>query len=205
VNIDPTIVFGVQSTLSYAVLVLMARWFVAPYLATQPVRKVMLLLLAPHLAHHIGLAVLVPGVVGAAFPADFARIITVGELIMLVLLMVCMGALKNRSVRAPVFLWVFTVTGLAYNVIGDWVALLDGPTLMNNFNAHWYVSVFYVPVLFVSHILVLMNLVKRGQELRQELGVPQTAAIAFSPRDQRRRATDLMGDVGAVASRRTAG
>jgi hypothetical protein len=94
---------------------------------------------------------------------------------------------------------------LSYNVIGDWVALHDGPTLMNNFNAHWYVSVLYVPVLFVSHILVLMNLVKRGQELRQELGVPQTATIAFSPRDQRRRATDLIGDVEAVASRRTAG
>ena len=176
-HIDPRIVFLVMSGLSYAVLFLQVRWFVAPYLATQPIRKAMLLLLTPHVCHHIGIAVLVPGVVGTGFPQDWALIIVIGEPIMLTLAMLCMGALVNNSVHAPLFLWSFTVAGFSFNIIADWVASLDDVALASNFNASWYVAVFYVPLLLASHILVLMNLVKRGHEFREpERATAVTAA-----------------------------
>jgi hypothetical protein len=180
VHLDPRIVFVVMSGLSYAVLVLLVRWFIAPYLATQPVRKIMLLLLTPHICHHAGLAVLVPGVVGIGFPQDWAWIIAVGEIVMLSLVMLCMGALRNGSVRAPLFLWVFTVTGFVYNFIADWVAILESAALADNFHAAWYVAVFYVPLLLVSHVLVLINLLRRGHELRdlKDQRLPRTP-VAF--------------------------
>jgi hypothetical protein len=138
----------------------------------------MLIMLAPHVCHHVGLAVLVPGVVGADYPQDFALIIVIGEPIMLTLAMLCMGALVHNSVRAPLFLWAFTVMGFAYNILADWAAVEDSVTLAANFDASWYVTVFYVPLLFVSHILVLTNLLNRGHELRKP--GRQTASLAAS-------------------------
>ncbi|HEX4602992.1 MAG TPA: hypothetical protein VH724_03290 [Candidatus Angelobacter sp.] len=74
-------------------LFLLARWFIGPYLQALPIRKAMLVLLSPHIAHHVGLAVLVPGVVGAGFPHNFALVIAIGEPTMLFLLILCMGSL----------------------------------------------------------------------------------------------------------------
>ena len=164
------VVFLVQSGLSLLVLFLMTVWFVAPYLATQPIRKVMLLLLAPHVLHHVGLALLVPGVVGEDFPSDFALIIAVGEPIMLALFLLSAWALRYRRPIAVPLLWVFTVAGIAYNVIAAIDSAANGSDVAEKLQAHWYVSVFYVPLLAASHVLVLLNLLKRGDELRADLG-----------------------------------
>jgi hypothetical protein len=160
------VVFLVQTALSFVVLFFMVVWFVAPYLAAQPIRKVMLLLLAPHVAHHVGLAVLVPGVVAEHFPTDFAVIIAVGEPTMLGLMLLSMWALRSGSALAIPLLWIFTFAGFGYNI----AAVIDGiilrSDLIERLHSHWYVSVFYVPLLAVSHVLVLLNLLKRGDELR---------------------------------------
>jgi hypothetical protein len=166
-------VYVIQAGLSFLMLFLLVRWFIGPYLAAQPIRKAMLVLLSPHIAHHVGLAVLVPGVVGAGFPPDFAKVIAIGEPTMLFLLILCMGALHKGSSLAPALLWIFTVTGFAYNFISAYLAVILGAALVDKLQAHWYVSVFYVPLLAVSHILILINLLKRGHELK--------AASAGSP------------------------
>lgn len=163
------VVLLVQSALSFLVLFLMVVWFVAPYLATQPVRKVMLLLLAPHVAHHVGLALLVSGVVAADFPRSFALVIAIGEPTMLALFLLATAALRYRRPVAVPLLWVFTGAGFAYNIAAAIAGALLGAEVPEKLQAHWYVSVFYVPLLAVSHVLVLLNLLKRGGELRADL------------------------------------
>jgi hypothetical protein len=159
------IVFLVQASLSFVVLFLLVVWFVGPYLATQPIRKVMLLLLAPHVIHHVGLALLVPGVVGPGFPSTFALVIAVGEPTMLFLWILCVGALRYHSPRALPLLWIFTAVGITYNLVSAAVAVPVGSEVVSKLHAHWYVAVFYVPLLAASHILILLNLLKRGREL----------------------------------------
>ena len=159
-------VYVVQAGLSFLMLFLLIRWFIGPYVEAQPIRKAMLVLLSPHIAHHVGLAVLVPGVVGAGFPQNFAMVIAIGEPTMLFLLILCMGALRKASSSSAFLLWIFTVTGFAYNFISAYLALKLGATLVDNLHAHWYVSVFYVPLLAMSHILILISLLKRGHELK---------------------------------------
>ena len=63
-------VYVIQAGLSFLMLFLLVRWFIGPYLAAQPIRKAMLVLLSPHIAHHVGLAVLIPGVVGVGCSAS---------------------------------------------------------------------------------------------------------------------------------------
>jgi len=159
-------VYVIQAGLSFLMLFLLVRWFIGPYLAAQPIRKAMLVMLSPHIAHHVGLAVLIPGVVGVGFPQNFATVIAIGEPTMLFLLIFCMGALRNNSPLSSLLLWVFTVAGFAYNFLSAYLAVILGAALVDKLHAHWYVSVFYVPLLAVSHILILINLLKRGHELK---------------------------------------
>lgn len=159
-------VYVIQAGLSFLMLFLLVLWFIGPYLAAQPIRKAMLVMLSPHIAHHVGLAVLIPGVVGIGFPQNFAMVIAIGEPTMLFLLIFCMGAVRKGSPLATPLLWIFTVAGFAYNFLSAYMALILGAALVDKLHAHWYVSVFYVPLLAVSHILILINLLKRGHELK---------------------------------------
>jgi hypothetical protein len=159
-------VYVIQAGLSFLMLFLLVIWFIGPYLAAQPIRKAMLVMLSPHICHHVGLAVLIPGVVGIGFPQNFATVIAIGEPTMLFLLIFCMGALRKNSPLASPLLWFFTFAGFAYNFLSAYLALQLGAALVDKLHAHWYVSVFYVPLLAVSHIVILINLLKRGHELK---------------------------------------
>src|SRR5579864_9361190 len=44
-------VYVIQAGLSFLMLFLLVLWFIGPYLAAQPIRKAMLVLLSPHIAH----------------------------------------------------------------------------------------------------------------------------------------------------------
>jgi hypothetical protein len=77
------------------------------------------------------------------------------------------GGVTRDFKRTPLYLlWIFTIAGFAYNFISAYLALVLGAALVDKLHAHWYVSVFYVPLLAVSHILILINLLKRGHELK---------------------------------------
>jgi hypothetical protein len=77
-----------------------------------------------------------------------------------------MGALRKNSLLASPLLWIFTVAGFAYNFLSAYLAVNLGAALVDKLHAHWYVSVFYVPLLAVSHIVILITLLKRGHELK---------------------------------------
>ena len=160
-------VFAVQFGLSFAVYSLLLWWFVIPYLARLPVRTAFIVLLLPHVVHHIGLATLVPSIVAPEFPRHFAWIVAVGDTMILVLALVAMNALRTGSVAASFLLWLFTVVGAIYNAVAFYNHFTLRPSVTGQLGAHWYVDTFYVPLLLLSHVLVCWNLVWRGAELRR--------------------------------------
>ena len=58
---DTLAIFGLQLVLSLIVFALIAKWFVAPWLAEKPIHLALIVLIFPHAFRHIGLAFLVPG------------------------------------------------------------------------------------------------------------------------------------------------
>ena len=109
--------YVIQAALSFQMLFQLVLWFIGPYLAALPIRKVMLVQLSPHIADHVWLAALVPGVVGVGLPQNFALVIAVGEPTMLFLLIFCMGTLRKDSSLASPLLWIFTIVGFAYSFL----------------------------------------------------------------------------------------
>ena len=71
---DQNAIFGVQFLLSLIVYVLIAKWYVAPWLAAKPVEQALIPLIFPHAFRHIGLLFLVPGVVAEPLPPEFAML-----------------------------------------------------------------------------------------------------------------------------------
>ncbi len=65
---DQNAIFGVQFLLSLIVYALIAKWYVAPWLAGKPIEQALVPLIFPHAFRHMGLLFLVPGVVAEPLP-----------------------------------------------------------------------------------------------------------------------------------------
>jgi hypothetical protein len=176
-------VFAVQFGLSFAVYGLLVWWFVIPYLRSLPARTAMIVLLLPHIVHHVGLATLVPSIVAPDFPRFFAWIVGIGDTTILALALVAMNALRKGSVSAFSLLWVFTAVGAIYNAVAIYYHFALRPSVAGQLGAHWYVDTFYVPLLLLSHMLVFWNLMWRGAELRRPARYAGSPAfVETSPR-----------------------
>ncbi len=88
-------IFGLQFLLSLIVYALIAKWYVAPWLAEKPVEQALMPLIFPHAFRHIGLLFLVPGVVAEPLPPEFANHASYGDLTTGVLAILSLIALRG--------------------------------------------------------------------------------------------------------------
>src|SRR5205809_7568881 len=90
-------IFGLQFVGSLLVYALVARWYVAPRLATMRVSAALQPLLLHHATRILGMALLVSAVAGPGVPRAFADQVAYGALIAAVLARVCLAAVGARA------------------------------------------------------------------------------------------------------------
>jgi len=153
---DTLAIFGLQVTLSLIVYAILAKWYVAPWLAEKPIRQALMLLIIPHTLRHIGLTFFVPGVVAEALPSYFANTVAFGDLISGLLAILCLIALRGDWRVALVLVWLFNIVGTVdlLNAMGH----ADVPAKLG---ATWFIPTFWVPVLLVTHFMIFTRLLKR--------------------------------------------
>jgi len=152
----PQIIFGLQVLLSFVVYGLVARWYVAPRLATLPLHRALQPLLVPHAFRHLGLVFLVPTVVGPALPASFAAPAAYGDLLAGLLGLAAIVSLRARAGAAVPLTWLFNIVGLLDLVH----AFYQGLTHDVQLGAAYFIPTFVVPVLVVTHVMMLRMLVR---------------------------------------------
>ena len=152
---DITLIFVTQFLMSLLVWTLVARWFATPWLAQQTFQTAMMLLLVPHALRHVGLTFLVPGVVAEPMPVFFAYTAGLGDLASAVLAIVALLALRRQWSIAVAALWVVNVVGVA-----DLANALRQAEAVPYFNAAWFIPTFYVPILLVTHGLMITRLLR---------------------------------------------
>lgn len=114
-----------------------------------------------HSFRFFGLAFMVPGVVGAHLPAEFATFAAYGDFAAGVLAIL---ALLSARVR-PLF-WLFVV---AFNLVGAADLAMDYyhgiqvglPELSGELGAMYAIPVLYVPVLMITHVVAFYLLARR--------------------------------------------
>ncbi len=156
--LDNTAIFGLQFLLSLIVYALIAKWYVAPWLAGKPVEQALVPLIFPHAFRHVGLLFLVPGVVAEPLPPEFANPAAYGDLASGVLALLALIALRGGWRVALPLVWLFNVVGTVDLFYAVFRGLSVGAG--ENMGATWYIPTFIVPALLVTHFMVFARLLR---------------------------------------------
>ncbi len=156
---DTLSIFGTQLVLSLFAYTLLARWYAAPWLAKQPIRLALIVLIFPHAFRHLGLAFLVPGLVAGPLPSSFAVAAAYGDLASGVLALLSLVALRARWNAALPLVWLFSIVGTA-----DLLNALRHADAIPHLHTTWYIPTFVVPLLLVTHAMVLSRLFSHARQ-----------------------------------------
>ncbi len=151
---SPQSVFGLQFLLSLLVFSLLAKWWVAPWLARHTRSEGLFWLTMPHVFRSIGVVFLVPGVLSQGLPSFLMSPTAYGGLITGVLALLALVSLRLRWKDAVVAVWIFNIVGTIdlLNIVRHAEA---------NFGAVWYIPTLLVPLLLVTHVMIFERLPKR--------------------------------------------
>ena len=158
---DIALIFLSQFVLSLIVVGLLAKWYAAPWLAEKSLEVVLTVLIAPHAFRHLGLAFIVPALNQPGMPLDFATPAAYGDLLSGILALVVLIALKGRWAMAIPLAWVFSIVGLA-----DLANALRQDDAILHMGATWFIPTFLVPILLVTHVMVIARLVRNAKGLQ---------------------------------------
>jgi hypothetical protein len=151
---ETTMIFVTQFFLSTLVTGLIAGWLWRPFLAQKGFADVMFLLTLPHAFRHLGLVFMVPGVVAPDMPAGFALEASLGDFAAGLLAIIVLFATRYRWAAMVPLLWLFNLVGVA-----DLFNALVQAEAVPYFRSAWYIPTFVVPLLLVTHFMMLKRLV----------------------------------------------
>lgn len=150
-------VFAVQVVLSTAAWCMIAWRFVIPALKGRRREDALAILITPQMFRHIGMTMLVPGVVATALPAEFSNSVAYGDLATAVLALLSFAALKAKWSWALWLVWLMNGVGtvdLVHNLV------LGARLQVAGFlHAAWFVPAFGVPMMAISHLLIFHRLI----------------------------------------------
>jgi hypothetical protein len=149
--------------LSFVVFVIMAGWYVAPWLATRQRAEALTPLLWVHAFRHIALQIFSAQRFGFAVSDGARDQIAAGDVIGMILAVIAIVALNYRARIAPVLVWVF-VAETVFDLINATIAGVREQLFATASGVTWLILTFYVPLLWVSLGLIVWQLYARRQE-----------------------------------------
>lgn len=156
----PFIIGNIQFTLSLVVYTCIAVWYVYPALKNKEWNKALVPLLLVHVFRYGPLTLLMPGQVSPDAPLDVAQTIAYGDLISGVLALVAAILVWNKVNGAKLLVWLFTIIGFGDVVVASAKGIGAGLLDMDmGFNL--YILNFYVPMLIVTHIMIVLLLIRK--------------------------------------------
>src|SRR6266404_226591 len=157
---EPVVIFGIQFTLSLIAYALIAGWYGVPRLSRLPRALALMPLLWIHAFRIVGGTILAPGAVDTAVPIDFRTMVGYGDLATAALALLALIALRARFSGAIGLVWLFLVVGMIDTVNAIIQSTRDS-VFTYALGVNWVIVTIYVPVLLVSSLLIVMQLLRR--------------------------------------------
>jgi len=152
-------IFWMQLVLSCVVCVIVAAWYVWPYLTKLSRNSALIPLLFVHVFRYLGMTLLVPGMVDPKLPREVLFNTAYGDLLAAALALASIVALRSNWRIGVLLAWVFNTWGFA-----DPLNALRGVLQVNlpsfNLGSIWYIYTFYAPLVIVSHLMIFSILFK---------------------------------------------
>ena len=162
---EPTVLFGIQFTLSLAAYALIAFWYVVPRLSRLPREAAIVPLLWIHAFRVVGGTILAPGAVEAGVPMEFRTMVGYGDLATAALALLALIALRVRFSGAIALVWLCVVVGMLDTVNAIIQSMRDS-VFTYALGVNWVIVSVYVPALLVSSLLIFMQLLRRDRSSR---------------------------------------
>lgn len=156
---EPLPLFGLQTTLSFLVYVMLAAWYVAPRLTALPLEAALMPLVWVHAFRHVGLTILAPGAADPGIPIALPTMIAYGDLASGMLALIALFALRWKLAGAIALVWVFNVVGVA-DLASATVQGIRHQVFTYPLGVNWLIVTFYVPALWVSSFMIFHRLLK---------------------------------------------
>ncbi|MCB1788768.1 MAG: hypothetical protein KDJ24_00600 [Gammaproteobacteria bacterium] len=154
------IILAVSMTLAVTAWVLIFAWYVHPVLRERSLADALRPLLLLHCFRYVGLMFLVPGVTAVPLDPRFALPAAYGDLVAAILAFSALAALQRSRATSLALAWTFNVWGLAdlLNAVARGLVYAPDGAL----GATFWIPVFFVPPLLVSHAYIFWWLVRRS-------------------------------------------
>jgi hypothetical protein len=152
-------------TLSFVFGITPAIWYAVPWLRERGRAAALISLLWIHVPRYVAFQIFSANATGFDVPDDLRDRIAYGDVLSAVLAFAAIAALHYRSAVGVPLAWLFSAVG-----VFDLVSAIAGGVQANLFaraaGVTWLILTFYVPVLWISHVLIIWQLVlRRGEPL----------------------------------------
>jgi len=151
------------SLLSFALCMIAAVLYVAPWLGAQQRADALAPLLWIHAFRHVALQIFSAQQFGFAVSNDTRDQIAGGDVIGMILAVASIVALHYRVRAAPLLIWMF-VAETTLDLVNSTIAGIHEQLFASASGVTWLILTFYVPLLWVSLGLVVWQLHARRQE-----------------------------------------
>ena len=135
--------------------------YVWPRMRDLPLHAAVRPILHLHLFRYIGLAFLVPGVVGPNLQAGFAAPTAYGDLVAMGLAWVALMAGSGRYSRIAI--WTFNLWGISDLLLAFYKATISVGIDPASLGAAWFIPTVAVPLLLWTHVLVFASLLRTSR------------------------------------------
>ncbi len=156
---DTLALFGISVAFSFAAWGVVTARYLWPKLRILPQRDALRSLLTLHAFRFVGLAFLVPGVVGPDLPAAFARPAAYGDLGAAILGLLALAVLATSWGLAVV--WLFNLWGAVDLLYGFSHGLFGVGLSPGSLGAGFFLITVIVPLLLITHRLTFRLLLER--------------------------------------------
>ena len=155
------LIWGITVAFGFLAWGVFAAQYIWPAIGKRERAEALKPILVLHGFRYVGMAVLIPGVVSPQLSATvFARELAYGDLVAATLALIALAALRTRFSRPLV--WIFNIFGTAdlLNAFyqGGRLSLPETPGALG---AGYFIPIFGVPLLLVTHVLVFRLLMRK--------------------------------------------
>ena len=155
---DARALFGISVVLSFTAWGVVTARYLWPKLRISPQQDALRSLLTLHAFRFVGLAFLIPGVVGSDLPAAFARPAAYGDLVATILALLALVTLATSW--GPAIVWLFNVWGTADLLYAFYQGLFGARLSPGSFGAGFFIPTLLVPLLLITHGLMFRLLLQ---------------------------------------------
>jgi uncharacterized membrane protein len=155
---NPQMCFFTSIAFSLVAWSIVAKRYVWPRLRLLPRPDALRPLLVLHAFRFEGLAFLVPGVVSADLPPAFAHSAAYGDLGAAILALLSLASLSSGI--GVVIAWLFNLWG-TFDLLRAFYEANAGGLMPGQLGAAYFIPTLLVPLLLVTHVLILKILLQR--------------------------------------------